>query len=170
MNKKLQSTFKQRVFYLFVFIFIATSVFIFYLSLNNADNSLSQSTKIGDMVANFLHFFRINVDTTSDVYQSFIRKGIGHFGLFFVFSLFGTISLTCLKQNRFIKVKCFAFVLLYGIFIAILSEILQMIPENREPSYKDVLIDLAGFLCPLIIFIIFELFRYFKYKNAENLI
>ena len=90
--------------------------------------------------------------------------------MFFVFSLFGTISLVFLKQNRFIKVKCFAFVLLYGLFIAILSEILQMIPENREPSYKDVLIDLAGFLCPLTIFIIFELFRYFKYKNAENLI
>lgn len=106
-----------------------------------------------------------------------IRKGLGHFGAFLITAIFSTLFYLYFfddKKNWFFAIP---FVFLQGLFLAELTEFIQLFTPGRSGLWSDVMIDFTGFaigagLTLLIILIyyivIYLLKKYGKKKNTEN--
>jgi hypothetical protein len=102
-------------------------------------------------------------------FSYWIRKLVGHFGLFMAMSLFGTLT-----YLLFIKKKYISYPISIGVslFLACLSEFIQVFAGSRGPSFKDVGIDMLGACIPFIIILCIDLLIYFiknKKDKKENL-
>ncbi len=158
--------------------FFITNFLIIYSSLLDGKSSSRQSQKLASFIEKI---FRKKNDITFklankkfDIYlinnsnfEYFIRKSIGHFLIFFILSYFTTVCLFFKKKKDEVL---YVLSLLYGLFIALLSELLQFIPLNRGPRISDVFIDFTGYFLFLIIFYVLRLFYllFFKDKNKSN--
>lgn len=111
----------------------------------------------------------------SQNFMYFIRKFIGHFGLFLSIGLFGILMLLFYKTYKphkiyldIINVIC---IILYGVFTAYITEYIQGLDPTRTNSLKDVMIDslgyISGVLIPLIIYI-FVIF-FIKLRNLKKI-
>ena len=101
-----------------------------------------------------------------------IRKGLGHYGLFLLTSLSGSIYIFLnFKKylHKYIALIVYSFI---GFLIGLTSEGIQALTPGRGPSFKDVLIDTFGFLSGvliiLVIFVIIQLFTYFINKDKNK--
>ena len=98
---------------------------------------------------------KINVCKNTDIknlpnFFLFIRKLVGHFGLFLVFGFFATFTaILWFKKDKFLLLLIINFV--QGFIFASLSEFIQLFTGGRFGSIKDVLIDYSGFLIPVLI-------------------
>ena len=106
-----------------------------------------------------------NIDTFTHV----IRKLIGHFGLFVISGLTTSTSIYLwFKPQKWNKLYRFCYVsLLFGFFLASLTEFIQTFIPNRSGEFTDVLIDFSGFLLgfSLILLIIYLFYRH-KRRDA----
>ena len=75
-------------------------------------------------------------------FSRYIRKGIGHFGAFLILALCGTLAFMLSDIKRFPAVLL---TLIYGLFVAVLTESLQLITPGRAGSIDDVLLDFFGY-------------------------
>ena len=59
---------------------------------------------------------------------------------------------------------------IYGLTLAIISELVQLTANNRGPGINDVLIDYSGYLAGMLIFILIVFICYFvkKKKSMKN--
>ncbi len=98
-------------------------------------------------------------------FSYWIRKLIGHFGLFMAMSLFGTLT-----YLMFIKKKYISYPLSIGVsfILASSSEVIQIFAGSRGPSFKDVGIDMLGASIPFIIILIIDLLIYFINQNKNK--
>ena len=134
--------------YLTIYILIITLIFIY--ALRDATESSSDSGRITKILLSLLETFNleniINVNTLSML----VRKLIGHFGLFFVCGFFGVNTFI-----NFITNKKYSIILnlITGLLIAIISELLQLIPVGRSCQISDMLIDYSGYLLICVIYI-----------------
>lgn len=134
--------------YLTIYILIITLIFIY--ALRDATESSSDSGGITKILLSLLETFNleniINVNTLSRL----VRKLIGHFGLFFVCGFFGVNTFI-----NFITNKKYSIILnlITGLLIAIISELLQLIPVGRSCQISDMLIDYSGYLLICVIYI-----------------
>lgn len=134
--------------YLTIYILIITLIFIY--ALRDATESSSDSGRITKILLSLLETFNleniINVNTLSML----VRKLIGHFGLFFVCGFFGVNTFI-----NFITNKKYSIILnlITGLLIAIISELLQLIPVGRLCQISDMLIDYSGYLLICVIYI-----------------
>lgn len=100
-----------------------------------------------------------------------VRKGIGHFGAFFVFGIFSTFTLLLYfryKKWFFSVPLCFV----QGFGIAALTEYIQTFVPGRCGLFSDVIIDFSGFCCSAvllsIIILLVYLGKYLKNKKATS--
>lgn len=110
----------------------------------------------------------INNANSNDFY-SFVRKSIGHFGVFVLHGIFSTLFLYYLLKDVF-KKNIFILVLslLTGIFWAGFCEIAQIGIPGRVSSFIDVLIDTGGYLIPVVIIGLILLFLKLKEKKKGS--
>lgn len=97
-----------------------------------------------------------NAQDVSKIRQFYlaIRKGIGHFGAFFVLAILASMIVLF-----FFKRKLLMFVIssILGFVIAFITEIIQLFVPGRSGLMKDVGIDFAGYISATIIFVIIYL-------------
>ena len=107
-------------------------------------------------------------------YHVYIRKIIGHFLLFFLLAFFAIVVYYRLAELLRPNTKVLlgtSLTLGAGFVTAVLSELLQsgIFTVGRGPSYQDVLIDMAGFLLSICIYlIIYIIYRKGKNKKSNN--
>ena len=107
-----------------------------------------------------------------NAFSGFIRKAVGHFGLFVVSGLLTSTSLYFwLKDLRWYKfyyglIISFSF----GVLLAAITEIIQLNVPNRSGEFKDVLIDSSGYLLGLgiIVLILFLIIRHQHKKQVTT--
>ncbi len=108
---------------------------------------------------------------TSFLYM--IRKGLGHFGAFLITAVFSVLFYLFLfedKRNWFFSIP---FIYLQGLFVAELTEFIQLFTPNRSGLWSDVMIDFTGFsigasLTLLIIFLYYLIQYFLKRKKEKN--
>ena len=144
----------KKLFYTFLTISILFFILILRLSLSGGEESSSQSSIFTDVIINIIP--PIIDSSGNNIFEGewflgFVRKLFGHYGLFFAFAIF--VNSTFL-QTKIKIIQTFIFSFLVGLFTAVISELIQMIPQGRTASYIDVLIDSFGYLTCIIIFAI----------------
>lgn len=102
-------------------------------------------------------------------YQTYIRKIVGHFLLFFVLAIFAFVVYyrlaEVLKPNKNLPFGV-VFTLCAGVFTAGLSELFQSFVANRAPAFSDVLLDFLGYvLATLILVAIYYIRKRLKRRN-----
>ncbi len=144
-------------------IYIFLIFYSFYHSLKSSDKSSISSGNFSTFIKNA--FFIFNFDNLNiDIFQNFIRKLFGHFGLFFLIGLFGFLFYN-LKFKR-IKISIILSVII-GFFISIFSEVLQLFASGRNSSFYDVVVNFSGLFSAIIFMLIIHLFcRDYFSKNT----
>lgn len=97
-----------------------------------------------------------------------VRKLFGHFGAFLICGLIFTLMILLFIKNNYLR---FFLIITHGILLAGLTEFIQLHIEGRYGSLKDVMIDMAGYLVPVIITLVIMIVTYFIKKaiTKQNL-
>ncbi|MBR2891860.1 MAG: Ig-like domain-containing protein [Bacilli bacterium] len=107
-------------------------------------------------------------DGITNNFKFFIRKAIGHFGLFFVTGVFASIALlfmNCFKIRN--KIFALLYTLGFGIFLAFSTEYMQKTDPSRYCSFSDILLDCYGYFSAFIIILIIYCLNSLR-KNKLN--
>ena len=102
-----------------------------------------------------------------DSLNGIIRKLIGHFGAFLVTGVFGILTAYFFFFKGKMKYISLAIFLVYGLLLAILSEVLQIFAGSRTPAWSDVGIDFSGYAIGAIVTFGILLLIYVKTKRKE---
>ena len=152
---------------------LAVNVFIIIHSCLNASQSSSASNSVTDFIARIINSIKPGTitDANYDSFSGFIRKAIGHFGLFMVSGLLSTLAFY-LVLNLFKWAKYYLQIiiaLVFGLMIAIVTEIIQLNVPGRSGEFTDVLIDYGGYVLgfSIIFFILFLVIRFKNKKSAK---
>lgn len=159
--EKLKLIIKYAVLAVYIFFII----FIFSLSATNGKESSKQSSGVTDVVVGTVDKINPSEEKITDKFgyenvEKFVRKLIGHFGLF---AAFGLVSY--FVYLLFVSKKMIMLILLFcsGFLIALASESIQLLSDGRGPSMKDVFINYGGYFLTTIvcvtIYIIKELIK-----------
>ena len=142
------------------------NAFIIYQSCLNGDQSTASSGSISSFIKSILNAIFPNLinEGNIDAFNGFIRKFIGHFSLFLVdglitsWCLYYLLDLTKLKKWWIKLIVSLSF----GLFMAILTECIQLSIPGRAGSAIDILIDYAGYIIGtgIIVLIYFLIFRH----------
>ena len=96
-----------------------------------------------------------------DTFATFIRKAFGHFGLFAASGILSSLAfyLSLSPHNWCKHYMNVMFSLVFGLFMGILTEMIQLTVPGRSGEAIDVLIDFSGyllgaFLLGLILFLV----------------
>ena len=150
---------------------LAINAFIIVHSCLNASQSSEASSGIVDFIAKIINGIKAGTinDSNYGAFSNFIRKAIGHFGLFMVNGLLTSLAIYLLF-NPFRWSKYWLLYLMSlgtGLLVAITTELIQLNVEGRSGEFTDVLIDFGGYLLGfLIIFLI--LFLMIRCKNKKS--
>lgn len=152
--------------YVYLVVFILLSGLILFFANTSGEVSSNQSSMLVDFTTAFLNIFNINLDGQALAnLHTFIRKAIGHFGLFMLDGIFGLLSGRAWLKYK--ETTIFIIVMSAGVFIASLSEVLQLLAPERGPSFADVLLDVFGyFIGVAFIYLILRLLK--KNKKATG--
>lgn len=137
---------------------LALNVFIIYQACLGSSDSTEWSSPVVEVAADVVN--AIKPETITEVnmpdFSTFIRKAIGHYGLFGLDGIFTTLSLLFLSlETTFLsKYKGLWVSLIIGIFIAFLTEFIQLFTPGRSGEVTDALIDSAGFLTSFLIILL----------------
>ena len=149
----------QALKWIILIIALAINVFIIVNAFLNGETSAKESNTIAHGIADVVN--DIKPETITD--QNFpkfafnIRKVFGHFGLFALSGGFSSWAFYLFVKDT--RIKYFLYqgiiILVFGLAIAILSELAQLITEGRSGNWTDVGIDFAGyFIGVLLVFLI----------------
>lgn len=141
MNKR-KTTAKWILFALTIII----NAFIIYHSFMNGNQSSNESSKIALLIKNVINTFSPNAinESNFETFHGVIRKLVGHFGLFLIDGLFVYWTI-----HFFFKDKWWVKIIIslgIGLFVASLTEMIQLFIPNRAGSFIDILIDYSGFI------------------------
>lgn len=141
---------KQTIYkYILLTLTLAINVFIIVNSCLNGSTSGDESNGVAHFFANIINFVGPNTinDSNFGDFAYVIRKLIGHFSLFLVNGLLSFVTAHEFMKNwRFAKFYwTIAVTLFFGLFIASLSEVIQLFTPGRFGSMVDVGIDFGGF-------------------------
>ena len=147
--------------------------YIIMHSCFNASMSSSSSGRVVNLLKAIINVFHKDTINENNIgtFSHIVRKLIGHFGLFAVSGLFTTWFLyLLLKKHPLFRVDAFPFATLFiGLFLASLTEFIQLFVPGRSGESKDVLIDFLGYcLGFLIIFIIVLIIRRKNHRSVAK--
>ena len=153
------------------FLAVMINVFIIVQSCLNGMKSTESSSFVVNLLKSIINTFSHNAinETNIDTFTYVVRKLVGHFGLFVVSGLFTTSSLFLwIKPLSWYKNYRLMYISLsFGMFLATLTEIIQLFVPNRSGQFTDVLIDFGGYLLGFSL-IILILFLVYKHKEKTN--
>ena len=136
---------------IFSILYVISVFFFYYMSLENGDNSSHHSGFVTDIVINIILIFKKNWIVDYSLIHNFVRKFIGHFCYSGLIGVLGFCSWYFLR----LKVRESMIInLMIGILIAGVGEILQLIPNDRGPSFGDFLINYMGYISGVIIILL----------------
>ena len=146
---------KQILKWFILAIAVAINLFILINAFINGEASAKESNVIAHTAADVINTIKPETITPEnhDSFASFIRKAIGHFGLFVVSGLLTPLALY-LSLSPFSWAKHYInvmFSLAVGLFMGILTESIQLSVPGRSGEIKDVLIDFSGYLLGTLI-------------------
>ena len=108
-------------------------------------------------------------ETKRSSFYMLVRKGIGHFGAFLIFAVFGALFMIFSYKKKYIFM---ILSLVVGFLIASCTEIIQIYIPGRVGAFKDVLIDFTGYVVGTIFIFVFyyfiKLIKYFKERRKKN--
>lgn len=159
---------KRNLAILFWILYFSFSAFLIVHSCLSAESSSEESSFVGEIVDEVLSALipdpsgaNLPLSERWSGFSAFIRKGIGHFGGFFVcgalgfFAFFFSFSLA----KTPLSLAC-------GGFLALCTEFLQLFAEGRSAQLSDSLLDFAGyFLSTALLFLLFFLLERKKTKK-----
>jgi hypothetical protein len=118
-----------------------------------------------------LHIDKKNLISDMGNFFYYVRKGVGHFGAFFVFGIFSSIfyMLYFDKKHYYAAIVLNFFI---GFNVASITEFIQLYVPRRTGQFTDVLIDFSGFsLSSAIVIVIFIVsaiaIHFLKKKNSK---
>ncbi|MBO5926257.1 MAG: VanZ family protein [Clostridia bacterium] len=140
---------------IFFALYLFLTLVIFAFSLRNGTESSNDSSFVWAVLSSVF-----NVEGN---YEFLIRKLIGHFLMFLLLAILGSIVYYRIVIISPFKRKRLFFALLTltaGLLTAIISELLQLnfFTIGRNASITDVLIDFSGFLLGFLLFLFFKPF------------
>ena len=150
---------------------LAVNVFIIVHSCLTGPQSSEASGGVVDFLVRIINGIKPGTITDANYgsFAGFVRKAIGHLGLFMVSGLLSTLALH-LVLNMFKWAKYYLQIIMalaFGLTIAIITEIIQLNVPGRSGELRDVLIDYSGYILGFsIIFLI--LFLIIKSKNKKS--
>ena len=136
---------------------IAVNVFIIVNACIPGAQSSKESSWIVEPAANVINTIKPDTINPSnyDSFSSFIRKFVGHFSLFGLSGVLTTLSFKFFVYDKSEKLAYFIiFSGISGLFLAILSETIQLVVPGRSGEVLDVLIDLAGYFIGLLVIVL----------------
>ena len=159
---------KKVLFYIFVVLAIAINVLIIVEAAIGGSKSAGQSMGVAQFIIDLAKKIDpnspivLNPETTHIV----VRKLVGHFGLFGASGLFTTIAMLLFKDVRYDKkMVVFAISEGFGLVLAVISELIQLVTPGRYFSIGDVFIDYSGYIVfSMIVFFSF----YIIYRDKER--
>lgn len=154
---------------------IIVNAYIILQSCLNANDSTNQSGFVFNIIKTILNAIHPNTinDGNASWWHGFIRKLVGHFGLFMVDGLITSWALYYLLEDITITKKWWKKIIVsaaFGLFVASLTEMIQLVVPGRAGDIKDVLIDYAGYILGLgiIVLIYFLIYRH-RLKKEKSL-
>ena len=166
----MKETKSKKIIKLIVLAFaIAINVFIIVNACIPGAQSSKESSWIVEPAANIINAIKADTINASnyDSFSSFIRKFVGHFSLFGLSGVLSTLSYKFFVYDKSLKLSFFIiFSSITGLFLAILTEFIQLLVPGRSGEVLDVLIDLSGYFIGLLIIV---LIVYVLKKRNTNL-
>ena len=155
--------------YICIFLLVLVDSYIIYQASLDSVASSDTSKGITDIIVSFIDFFLPKDKSIIDIFgkdavHAFIRKAVGHFGLFFVIGILSYISFII---GSFKKVIYYILHVSHGILLALLTEFIQLFKSGRSGNFKDVGIDCLGYLISTIL-LMTAIFIYFKRKETTR--
>ena len=157
--------------YIFLVIYIFITLFIFIKSFENSEQSSNTSDQVTDIIVGTIDGITPGDESITDKFdindiKIFVRKAIGHFGIFLLLGIF-----SCLTYYYFINKKLISMIIIIviGFITSLISEGIQTIPEGRGPSISDVFLNYAGYAISIVIVgLILYLPYYIKNKKVVS--
>ncbi len=138
-----------------LFLILAMLAFIFIQSMIPPEESLKESDKVGDIVADIIP----PESTVGEYIQINLRK-IAHFVEFAILAIL--VSLYVVLYLNDYKVMLLTFPI--SLILAVLDETIQIF-SKRGASVKDIWIDFLGFaVVSLLFYTVYLLSKYIRYK------
>lgn len=158
--------------YLLLFTYLLLGIVLVFEASLPAEVSSSHSGAVSDAVQEVTEVVGADkltntIEQNLKEFNTFIRKGIGHFGAFFVLAVLGTLTIGLFNSS---KVSTIAISLLTGVGFAILTEAIQVTVRGRYGCFDDVLLDsigyFIGFVITAVVYCIFALVKRSRLKGA----
>lgn len=169
----MKSRSKNFVFFrIFLLLSIILNAFILINAFIPGDESAVTSFWVADILAKLINFFKTDTinNENLDSFTYFVRKAVGHFGLFLCDGLL--VGLTVYLFSSLNKKPNFWFstllIILTGAFVASASEMIQVFIPGRVGSFLDVLIDMSGYLLAFAIIFLTYLVKKLKEEHKKN--
>ena len=151
---------------------VAINGYIIMHSCLDAAESTKASSSVVEVAEDVVNTVRPETITPEnhDSFASFIRKAFGHFGLFAVSGLLTSLALY-LSLSPFSWSKHYInvmFSLVVGLFMGIITEMIQLTVPGRSGQVTDVIIDFSGYLLGTLIIglILFLIIRKLRKKKS----
>lgn len=144
---------------IFIVIYLALLVYFVIMGLEDNQKSTETSGVVVEVVTEVIETvtppdYVVNKEKVSLL----TRKIVGHFGYNVLMGIFLLLACVCffivkIDYNKYLKylIKCFLLTLVITFSIAIISELIQLIPSGRSCEVKDMLIDFSGGVLGLIL-------------------
>ncbi len=100
---------------------------------------------------------------------NFIRKSLGHFGLFAAFAFCSVMFIFFQWKKYSHRMIASAVSMVTGFSVAGFSELIQLYTDGRSGNWKDVGIDTAGYACCIVVgIIVFTVIFFVKRHKAKK--
>lgn len=145
---------------------IVLNAFIIYQSCLGSADSTEWSSPVVEAAATVVN--TIKPETITEVnmpdFSLFIRKAIGHYGLFGLDGIITTLALifATYETKFYSKYKGIIYSLIFGFFMAFLTEGIQLFTPGRSGEIMDALIDSSGYLTSFLAILLILLIIYKK--------
>ena len=154
----------------FIFsIAVAINLFILINAFINGEASAKESNSIAQSAADVINTVKPETITPQnfDRFAFDLRKAVGHFGLFLVDGVFTSwsIYLASAYIKKYKQWYGLIFTLFFGLFMAGLSEFIQIFVPGRSGELLDILIDYGGYLLGTGTIVLIAFLRYKKTKD-----
>ncbi len=131
-------------FFLFLVPLVLWTSLILLLSFSSGTQSTEQSNFVSDIILKVLNLANVNLsDLMVSELHFWVRKLIGHFGMFAVDGFLAYFSLFFGTKAK--SWRLFFMAISFGTLVAAFSEIAQLFTPDRAGLLLDAMIDLVGF-------------------------
>ena len=125
----------------FIVLAIGINIFIIVEAGMSGSDSSSQSGWVAEIIAKIFHI------TPDENFHHIVRKLVGHFSLYVVNGVLTTLAVYySLIYKSAYKINLYLIIyLVLGAILASISELVQLLAQNRGPAFEDILINFSGF-------------------------